>query len=145
MTRSINYPESFYRIIPFLIWIFMTCAGFLAGCSKSPTTCDAKKVKKAVIAEYIDILKGRVSSVAGASGQPGMELSEDEWRMMRAGMNFELKNIKQFRFDKAKGQLECEADLIMYSSGTQKDIPIEYTADVTEGTDQVLVTIYELE
>jgi hypothetical protein len=65
--------------------------------------------------------------------------------MMRAGMNFELKNIKQFSFDEASGTLECEADLVTFSSGSQTSVPIEYTAEVVQGTDQVLVTIYELE
>ena len=145
MTRENNYLKSFYRVIPILIGIFIICAGLLAGCSKSPPTCDTKKVKKAVIAQRIEDLKSQVSAVAEAGGQPGMELTEDEWRMMRAGMNFELRNIKQFSFDEATGTLECEADLVTFSSGTESSIPIEYTAEVVKGTDQVLVTIYELE
>jgi hypothetical protein len=72
-------------------------------------------------------------------------LTEDEWRMMRAGMNFELRNINQFSFDEASGTLECEADLVMFSTGVENSMPIEYIAEVVEGSDQVLVTIYELE
>jgi len=98
-----------------------------------------------VIDQHIEDLKSQLSSVASAGGQPGMELSEDEWRTMRAGMNFELRNIKQFSFDEAAGILECEADLIVFSSGQENNIPIEYTAEIVESTGKVLVTIFELE
>lgn len=134
-----------YKIIPILLCIVMIFSFVLAGCSKGPPTCDNKKVKKAVINQHIKDLKSQVSAVASAGGQPGMELTEDEWRAMRAGMNFELRNIKQFSFDEADGILECEADLIVFSGGIENNIPIEYTAEIVETSGQVHATIYELE
>lgn len=145
MRRKIDYVKSFYMIMPILTGIFLICTGFLAGCTKSLPMCDSKKVKKVVIEQHIEELKSQVAGVAEAGGQPGMELTEDEWRLMRAGMNFELRNIKQFSFDEASGILDCQADLVTFSSGMESSMPIEYTAEVVKGTDQVLVTIYELE
>ena len=145
MRRELNCVKTTCRIITVFIGVLIAGAGFLGGCSKSPPACDSKKVKEAVIEKHIAELKSQLSMIANAGGQPGMELSEDEWRMMRAGMNFELKNVKQFSFDEASGTLECEADLVTFSSGTQTSEPIEYTAEVTKGSDQVIVTIYALE
>lgn len=145
MQREIHCLRKIYKMFPILFCIVMIFSFVLAGCSKGPPTCDSKKVQKAVIAQYIEDYKSQVSAVAGAGGQPGMELSEDEWRLIRAGMNFELRNIKQFSFDEATSILECEADLIVFSGGKQDNIPIEYTAETVESTGQVLVTIFELE
>ena len=145
MQREIRCLKKTYKIIPILLGIMMIFSVVLAGCSKGSPTCDSKKVQEAVIDEYIKDYKSQVSAVAGAGGQPGMELSEDEWRLMRAGMNFELRNIKQFSFDEAAGILECEADLIVFSSGLQDNIPIEYTAEIVASTGQVHATIYILE
>jgi hypothetical protein len=139
-----NCFKKSYKMIPIFLSIVMIFSGVFAGCSKGPPTCDSKKVKKAVIDQHLATLKSQLSSIA-ASGGPGMELTEDEWRMMRAGMNFEVRNIKQFSFDEASGILECEADLVQFSSGMETSMPIEYTAEVVQGTDQVFVTIYELE
>ena len=145
MKSGIYCLKVFSRTIYILCLALLILAVVLPGCTKSPPTCDANKVKKAVIAKHIEDLKSQVSAVAGAGGQSGMELTEDEWRLMRAGMNFELRNIKQFSFDEATGTLECEADLITFSSGVESSMPIEYTAEIVKGTNQVLVTIYELE
>jgi hypothetical protein len=140
-----TYLKTSYKTIPILLGITIIFSFVLTGCSKGPPTCDSEKVQKAVIDEHIADLKSQVSSVAGASGVPGMELSEDEWRLMRAGMNFELRNIKQFSFDEAAGILECEADLIVFSSGQQENIPIEYTAEIAASTGQVNVTVITLD
>jgi hypothetical protein len=145
MQREIRCLKKSYKMIPFFLGIVMIFSVVLAGCSKGPPTCNSKKVQEAVIDQHIKELKSQLSAVAGAGGQPGMELSEDEWRLMRAGMNFELRNIKQFSFDEAAGILECEADLIVFSSGLQNNIPIEYTAEIVASTGQVHATIYELE
>ena len=145
MRRGLNCAKTTCGIIAVFIGIFIAGAVFLEGCSKSPPACDGSKVKKAVIEKHIAELKSQLSAIANAGGQPGMDLSEDEWRMMRAGMNFELQNIKQFSFDEASGTLDCEADLVTFSSGSQTSEPIEYTAEVVQGTDQVLVTIYRPE
>ena len=145
MRRGLNCAKTTCGIIAVFIGIFIAGAVFLEGCSKSPPACDGSKVKKAVIEKHIAELKSQLSAIANAGGQPGMDLSEDEWRMMRAGMNFELQNIKQFSFDEATSILECEADLIVFSGGKQDNIPIEYTAETVESTGQVLVTIFELE
>ena len=133
-----------HKIIPVFLGIVMIFSVVLAGCSKGPPTCDNKKVQKAVIDQHIEDLRSEVSAVASIGGA-GSELSDDEWRMMRAGMNFELKNIKQFSFDEATGTLECEADLLMFSSGKKDNIPIEYTAEIVASTGQVHATIYILE
>src|SRR4030042_4696605 len=61
------------------------------GCSKSPTTCDSDDTVKAVISTAGETYKEQLSALVGV--QPGMELSEDEWRSMRAGMNFSLESI----------------------------------------------------
>jgi hypothetical protein len=143
MKKEINHLQKSYKMFPILLGIGMIFSVLLSGCSKGPPACDSEKVKKAVIDQRIADLKSQVSSIA-ASG-PGMELTEDEWRMMRAGMNFELRNIKQFSFDEASGTLECEADLVTFSSGMKSSMPIEYTAEVIQGTDLVRATIYELE
>jgi len=145
MQRELRCLKKSCKIIPILLGILMIFSVVLAGCSKGPPTCDSKNVQKAVIDQKIKNLKSEVSAVAGAGGQPGMELSEEEWRLMRAGMNFELRNIKQFSFDEAAGILECEADLIVFSSGLENTIPIEYTAEIVASTGQVHATIYELE
>jgi hypothetical protein len=139
---SLNKP---YRLVLILLGIVMVFSFMLAGCSKGPPTCDSKKVQKAVIDQHIADLKSQMSAVASAGGQPGMELTEDEWRLFRAGMNFELRNIKQFSFDEAAGILECEADLIVFSSGLEDNLPIEYTAEIVPNTGQVHATIYLLE
>ena len=144
MQREIHCLRKIYKMIPILFCIVMIFSFVSVGCSKGPPTCDSKNVKKAVIDQHIEDLRSQVSAVASIGGA-GSELTDDEWTMMRAGMNFELRNIKQFSFDEATGTLECEADLIMFSGGKEDNIPIEYTAKVVQSTGQLLVTVYELE
>jgi len=144
MQREIRCLTKAYKIIPVFLCIVMMFSVVLAGCSKGPPTCDSKKVKEAVIEQHLENLKSDLNAVASIGGA-GSELSDDEWRMMRAGMNFELRNIKQFSFDEAAGVLECEADLIVFSSGMKNNIPIEYTAEIVASTGQIHATIYELE
>ncbi len=144
MQREITCLKKSYKIIMVLLGIMMIFSFVLAGCSKGPPTCDSKKVTKAVIDRHIEDLKSQVAAVASAGGDH-MALTEDEWRLMRAGMNFELRNIKQFSFDEATSTLECEADLIVFSGGKQDNIPIEYSAEIIASTGQVNVTIFELE
>ena len=144
MKREICCLKKAYKMIPVFLCIVMMVTVVLAGCSKGPPTCDSKNVKKAVIEQYAEDLRSQVDSIASIGGA-GSELSDDEWRMMRAGMNFELRNIKQFTFDEAANTLECEADLIKFQAGKQDNIPIEYTAEIVASTGQVHVTIYPLE
>jgi len=145
MQREIYCLKKASEMIPILLVMVMMFSIVLAGCSKGPPTCDSKDVQKAVIDQHLQDLRSDLSAVAAAGGQPGMELSEDEWRLMRAGMNFELRNIRQFSYDEAAGVLECEADLIVFSGGMQNNIPIEYTAEIVAGSGQINATIYELE
>ena len=144
MQREIRCLKKASEMITILLVMVMMFSVVLAGCSKGPPACDSKKVKEAVIERYVEDLRSQISAVASIGGA-GSELSDDEWRMMRAGMNFELKNIKQFSFDEATGTLECEADLLMFSSGKKDNIPIEYTAEIVASTGQVHATIYLLE
>ena len=67
-----------------LIGIFAALLFVVCGCSKAAPACDGGKTIDAVINLVGQDLKKDLAAVAGMGG-PGMELSEDEWRTMRAG------------------------------------------------------------
>jgi hypothetical protein len=130
----------FFYVVLFFSSVVITA--FISSCTQSPPECDDKKTVKAVISEASENLKGQLSSLITV--QPGMELSDDEWRVFRAGMQFSLENIGQQGFDSQSGIFECTADLIINSSGLKESIPITYTAKLPQGSNRVQVTVSEL-
>jgi hypothetical protein len=129
-------PVCFLQMV--LIGVLIMVAILSFGCSKSPTTCDSTDTVKAVISTASDSFKEQLSAVAGV--QPGMELSEDEWRLMRAGMEFSLQNISEQSFNKGTGERHCSADLIVHRTGAKETIPISYTTEL-QSSGELKVTV----
>jgi hypothetical protein len=115
----------------------------MSGCSKSVPNCDDGKTIKAVINAVSQDLKKQLSGVAGV--QPGMELSDDEWKLLRSGMIIDLENIREQNFDKNTGQRTCAANLMIVQSGKKELTPITYIPMTQEGSDELQVTISGLD
>ena len=111
----------------------------LSGCSKSPVSCDSGKATTAVINSVSQDLKKDLSVIAGMGGT-GMELSDDEWKALRAGIVIDLENIRENSFDEAAGKRICAANLMIVQSGKKEIIPITYASEIRKDTGEQKVT-----
>ncbi len=121
--------------------IFICLFLVISGCSKSTPECDDSKTIDAVIHAVGQNMKGKLAGIAGV--QPGMELSDDEWRLIRSGMVISLDNIKGFKTE--EGKSECTADLIIVSSGSREVNPITYHASINKDSGSLQISISGLE
>jgi hypothetical protein len=110
----------------------------ISGCSKSTPNCDDSKTVDAVIDAVGQNMKKKLAGIAGV--QPGMELSDDEWKLMRAGMIISLENIKGMKTE--EGKSECSADLIIVSGGSKETTPITYNASIQKDSGSLQITLF---
>lgn len=123
-----------------MVMLFSLLAG---GCSKSVPKCDDRKAVEAVINSVSQDLKKQLSGIAGV--QPGMELSDDEWKLIRSGMIIDLENIREQNFDKDTGKRTCAANLMVVEGGKKELTPITYIPMKREGSDELQVEISGLD
>ena len=115
----------------------------MSGCSKSVPKCDDGKTIKTVINAVSQDFRKQLSGIA--SVQPGMELSDDEWKLLRSGMIIDLENIREQNFDKDTGKRTCAANLMIVEGGKKELTPIIYVPMTQEGSDELQVTISGLD
>lgn len=139
MQNKLGFSALSSLFILILFGTLIILAMLLSGCTKSRPSCDDKKTVKAVIAEASETFKKQLSGLTAT--QPGMELSDDEWRLLRAGMEITVKNINQQGFDGQTGKYACSADLIINQGGAKESILISYTSEHVQNTGNVQVTI----
>lgn len=123
-----------------LTGIFAALLFAACGCSKAAPACDGGKTIDAVISLVSRDLKKDLAAIAGMGG-PGMELSEDEWRTIRAGMVIDLENIRENSFDEAAGQRTCAANLMIVRGGKKEIIPVTYVAETNRDTGDIKATL----
>ena len=124
--------------------LFATLLVMAGGCSKSVPGCDDGKTVKAVINTVSQDFKKDLAAVAGLGG-PGMELSDDEWRTIRAGMVIDLENIREQSFDEAAGKRVCAATLMVVQGGRKELIPITYVPETSKETGDLKITLSGLD
>jgi hypothetical protein len=114
------------RIVPVAARALVVVAMvFLASaCSRTTPACDGEKTIEAVIEASMEIMKKDLTGMTGV--QAGMELSEDEWKLMRVSMVVKVDNIRQT--GKNGESYRCAAYLVIQQSGGRDSIPITYTS-----------------
>jgi hypothetical protein len=88
--------------------------------------------------------KKDLAAITGLGG-PGMELTDDEWRTIRAGMVIDLENIREHSFDEAAGQRKCAANLMIVRGGSKELIPITYISELNKDTGDLKITLSGME
>lgn len=121
--------------------LFLILLTLLPACTKSVPDCDDGKAVKAVINTVSEDLKEDLSSIAAA---PGMALTEEEWKLIRAGMIIDLEDIREQSFDKDAGVRKCAATLMIQSSGSKERIPLTYIPKLNKETGDLVVAIFGL-
>ena len=116
----------------------------VGGCSKSIPGCDDGKTVKAVINTVSQDFKKDLAGIAGLGG-PGMELSEDEWKTIRAGMVIDLEGIREQSFDEAVGKRICAANLMIMQGGRKELIPITYVPEINRETGELKIALSGLD
>ncbi len=76
--------------------------------------------------------------LAGAGSD---ELSEDEWRTLRASIMITVDNIREQNYDKELGKRTCAGNLIIQDSSGKDSIPIVYIPETDNGSGKVRVTM----
>jgi hypothetical protein len=144
MKMRVILSKKFHRIGIVLTGIFAVLLLTVYGCSKSTPACDNGKTVKGVINIVSQDFKTDLASIAGLGG-PGMELTDDEWRTIRAGMVIDLENIREHSYDEAEGKRKCAANLMIVSSGKKELIPITYVSEINKDTGELNITLSGLE
>lgn len=127
-----------------LTGVFAAMLFAVYGCSKSAPSCDSGKNIKAVINTVSQDFKKDLSAIVGLGG-PGMELTDDEWKTIRAGMVIDLESIREHGYDEAEGKRKCAANLMIVSSGQKELVPITYISEMNKDTGELKVTLSGLE
>jgi len=112
----------------------------LFGCSKSTPKCDSGKAVTGVIDTVGQDFKKDLAALTGMGG-PGMELTDDEWKTIRAGMIIDLENIREQGFNENSGKRTCAASLLIVSGGKKKIIPITYISEIQKDSGELKTTI----
>ncbi|GBE04524.1 MAG TPA: hypothetical protein ENG95_01465 [Nitrospirae bacterium] len=119
-----------FYLLPAVLLTALLVSALLAGCTKSAPPCDNIETVDAVINAVSENLKKDFKSLT--SFQPGMELSDDEWRLMRSGMIITVKNMTQLSYDEGTGQYECAGDVTINGVSGTEAIPVTYTSRLLE-------------
>lgn len=126
----------------FMVLALASSAGIcLSACSKAAPKCDSSTAVDAVIHAVSQEMKKDMNIVAGAGSG---DLSEEEWRMMRAGMLITVDSIREQSYDESTDTRTCAGNLIIQNSGSRDTIPIIYipTKDKTTGEARVQLSGY---
>ena len=78
-------------------------------------------------------------------GGPGMGLSDDEWRTLRAGMVIDLENIREHSLDEAAGKRNCAANVMIMQSGKKELIPVTYVTEMNKDTGDLKIILSGLD
>lgn len=144
MNRKVRLPIIFCSKELAFVVIFTMLLAVASGCSKSAPKCDGGKTVKAVINTVSEDFKKDLAAIAGM-GVPGMELTDDEWRTIRAGMIIDLENIREHSSDEAAEKRSCVANLMIVSGGAKDLIPVTYVTERNKDSGDVKITLSELE
>lgn len=118
--------------------LIIVAALFVSACSKAAPKCDNGKAVDAVIHEVSQDLKKDMGMLAGAGGD---ELSEDEWRTLRAGMIITVDNIREQNYAKDSDRRTCAGNLIIQDSSGKESIPIVYIPETDKASGEIRVTL----
>lgn len=111
---------------------------FVTSCSKSAPTCDSSKAVDAVIYAVGQDIRKDLSGVASIGGS---ELSDEEWKMFRAGMVITVDNMREQGVDEGTGKRRCAGQVSIQNSGKTDLIPVTYTTELdTSGAVKVVVS-----
>ncbi|MEW6418470.1 MAG: hypothetical protein AB1480_10160 [Nitrospirota bacterium] len=127
-----------------LTGVFAILLFALQGCSKSTPACDSGKTIKTVVNIVSQDFKNDLAAIVGVGG-PGMELTDEEWKSIRAGMVIDLENIREHSFDEAECKRKCAANLMIVSGGSKELIPVTYISEINKDTGELKVTLSGLE
>jgi hypothetical protein len=133
-----------HAVLLLMAGVFIMLLAGASGCSKSVSKCDDDKAIKAVINTVSQDMKKDLAAVAGLGG-PGMELSDDEWRTIRAGMVIDLENIREHSFDEAANKRTCAANLMIVQGGKKELIPVTYVSEMNKDTGELKVALSGLQ
>ena len=129
-----------YKIQEFVRVVFLVATAILAsfplGCSKSTPACDSGKVIDGVIFAVGQDIRKNLAGIASVGG-PGMELSDDEWRSIRAGMVIGVDNIKEQGFDANSGKRTCSGSVTITDHGKAKTTQMTYFAELDKTSGEV--------
>jgi len=139
---EVKLSKNFYGMV--LTVVFAILLFVVQGCSKSTPACDNGKTIKAVVNIVSQDFKNDLSEIVGL-GRPGMELTDEEWKTMRAGMVIDLENIREHSFDEAEGKRKCAANLMIVSGGSKELIPVSYVSEINKDTGELKVALSGLE
>lgn len=113
----------------------------LSSCSKSAPKCDSSKAVDAVIYAVGQDMRKDLSGIAGIGGP---ELSDEEWRMFRAGMVITVDNMREQGVDESSGKRTCAGNVSIQSSGKTDIIPVTYVTEL-DASGNVKVSVSGLE
>ncbi len=126
-------------IMTLMMLVLVSSAGIgLSACSKAAPKCDSSTAVDAVIHSVSQEMKKEMNIVAGAGSG---DLSEDEWRMMRAGMLITVDSIREQGYDESTDTRTCGGNLIIQNSGSRDTIPITYIPIKDKTTGEVRVQL----
>jgi len=141
---KVKLSKNFYRIGMVFTGVFAVLLLAVYGCSKSTPACDNGKTVKGVINMVSQDFKKDLATIAGMGG-PGTELTDDEWRTIRAGMIIDLENIREHSYDETEGKRKCAANLMIVNSGSKELIPVTYESEINKDTGELKITLSGLE
>jgi len=144
MKVKVKVSNNFHCIGIVLTGIFAVLLLAVYGCSKSTPACDNGKTVKGVINIVSQDCKKDLAAITGMGG-PGTELTDDEWRTIRAGMIIDLENIREHSYDETEGRRKCAANLMIVSSGSKELIPVTYVSEINKDTGELKITLSGLE
>jgi hypothetical protein len=113
----------------------------LSSCSKAAPKCDSSKAVDAVIYAVGQDMRKDLSGVAGIAGP---ELSEEEWRMFRAGIVITVDNMREQAVDENTGKRTCAGNVSIQNSGKTEIIPVTYVTEL-DASGSVKVSLSGLE
>ena len=142
--KEVKLSKKFHSLGVVFTGVFVLLLLAVYGCSKSTPACDNGKTVKGVINIVSQDFKKDLAAIVGMGG-PGMELTDDEWRTIRAGMIIDLENIREHSYDEAEGKRECAANLMIVSSGSKELIPVTYVTEISKDTGELKITLSGLE
>jgi hypothetical protein len=133
-----DFPGKLLRMGKVCAGLIFVAVFFLFACSKSAPKCDSGKAVDAVIHEVSQDLKKDLALIAGAGSS---ELSEDEWRTLRAGIMITVDNIREQNYTKDSDKRTCAGNLIIQDSSGKESIPVVYIPETDKVSGEARVTL----
>ncbi len=133
-----DFPSKLFRMGEVFAGLIFVAGFFLFGCSKAAPKCDSGKVVDAIIHEVSQDMKKDANFLAGAGSG---ELSEDEWRTLRAGIMITVDNIREQNYAKDLDKRTCAGNLIIQDSSGKESIPVVYIPETDKVSGEVRVAL----